>query len=111
MSHRHESSMDRLRNLSWLQWGLITIFGGLMSGVIGNLQGAPSSRAEAAGRGAASLLFIVIGVVLIIVHFVRPKAKKDQRKQTNTSQIRSANRRPTSADEPGLPPRRSKPKA
>ncbi len=75
MQNPNDTPMDRLRKISWLQWGLICIFGGLMAGAIGSMQGPPKNSAEAAGRAAAVGLFIVIGVVLIIVHFLRPKKK------------------------------------
>jgi hypothetical protein len=37
------------------------------------VQGPPRNRPEMMGRAVAQLLFIGIGVVLIIVHFVRRK--------------------------------------
>ncbi|MDQ3330551.1 MAG: hypothetical protein M3552_07850 [Planctomycetota bacterium] len=106
MTRSTETGMDRLRKISWLQWGLITIFAGLMSGVIGSLQGPPKNKAEAAGRAAAALLIIVIGVGLIIVHFVRPKRSQGKLKSPGGAVSGRAKRPAANSAPPGLPPRR-----
>jgi hypothetical protein len=75
MPKSNESFGERFRKISLWQWGLICIGGAMTSGALMNAQGPPKNRAEAAGRGAAVLLFVVVGSVLIVVHFVRPKKK------------------------------------
>jgi len=64
------------------QWGLICIFSGLLVNMMMALQSptgrlSAQERAAAMGRGVATLLFVVAGVVLIILHFVRRKRKDD----------------------------------
>jgi hypothetical protein len=55
-------------------WGFLCIFAGVASRFVGEVvQGPPRNRPEMMGRAVAQLLFIGIGVVLIIVHFVRRK--------------------------------------
>lgn len=93
MARRTETGMDRLRKLTLLHWGLITIFGGLMSGVISTLQGPPKNTSEAAGRAAASLLFILIGFGMIICHFVRPKRKSLDQVRTRRDGAKQIQRR------------------
>ena len=54
--------------------GFICILGSTLGKFLGDqIMGPPQSRAEAAGRGTAQLLFIVIGAGLIVAHFVRRK--------------------------------------
>jgi hypothetical protein len=79
MGKAPESPMDRLKKITFLQWGLIVIFAGIMTGVIGQLQGTSGSSAEAQaqalGKAVASGFFVLCGVVLIVLHFVLPKRR------------------------------------
>jgi hypothetical protein len=75
---------ERLRQMTLAQWGILCVLGGLASGALRSSQ-PPANRAEAAGRATAVLIFVAIGVVLIVLHFVRgggrakPAARKDSR--------------------------------
>jgi hypothetical protein len=76
MSKKPESPMERLKKVTLWQWGLIVIFAGVVSNQLMGLQatrGSAAARGQAFGRGAATLLFVIAGVVLIIMHFVRRK--------------------------------------
>jgi len=53
-------------------WGFLCIFGGAMSKLVGDLvMKPPKTKAEAMGRATGQLIFIAIGVILIVVHFIR----------------------------------------
>jgi len=104
MPKTDETFGERFRKITWLQWGLICLMGAGFSQTIGLLQPA-ANRAEAAGRGAAGLLFVVIGLVLIVLHFVLPKGGKSKARAKAVSPP-SSRQAVRSADPPGLPPRR-----
>lgn len=73
-----ETGLDRLKKIPLWQWGLIVIFAGVMSNLVMGMM-PPSGGTSAArrgqemGRAVASLFFILVGVVLIVMHFVRKK--------------------------------------
>ena len=77
MNKKPESGMDRLKKVALWQWGLIVIMAGVMSNLLMRMQtpsgGASAQRAVALGRGVATLLFVIVGLVLIVLHFVRRK--------------------------------------
>jgi hypothetical protein len=67
------------------QWGLLVIIAGLVANMFMGLMPAPSggsaaARGQAFGRGVATVLAIIAGLVLIIMHFVRRKPGMPQRK-------------------------------
>lgn len=68
--------------LSLWMLGLLCIMGGLVAGVVMNMIGPPIDLSTAEGKGrafgqaAAQVIFIVVGVVMIVVHFVRGRSKK-----------------------------------
>lgn len=75
-----ETGMERLKKLPLWQWGLIVIVSGLVAGVVmgemGPSGGSSAARRGAAiGRGVAMAFFVLIGVGLIIAHFVRGRKK------------------------------------
>ncbi len=74
-----DTPMDRLKKVALWQWGLIVIVAGIAANVVMSLQATPGNSAEArgqaVGRAAAAALFVIIGVVLIILHFVRRKRR------------------------------------
>lgn len=75
MTRKPASAIERLKAWPLWQWGLLVIFAGLVGSVL-QAQLAPAAnpaaeRAAALGRGVAALLFIIIGIVLIGMHFVR----------------------------------------
>jgi hypothetical protein len=75
---QQETGLDRLKKIPLWQWGLIVIFAGLMSNLIMGMQtpsggSASARRAAEMGRAVASLFSILVGVVLIVMHFVRKK--------------------------------------
>jgi hypothetical protein len=77
MKKKQETGMDRLKKIALWQWGLIVMMAGLMSNLVMRLQASggnsATDRAAAMGRSAATLLFLLVGVVLIVLHFVRRK--------------------------------------
>lgn len=104
MPRSDESFGDRMRKITWLQWGLLCLIGAGFSQVGGlAVQGPAPDRASAAGRAAGGLLFVVVGVFLIILHFVRPK--RTAGKSTKADTATHGTRRPPESDRPGLPPR------
>jgi hypothetical protein len=70
MARDRGSFSERLRRISLAQWGLYCLFGAVVSGAM-TLGQRPGTRAEAAGRGTAVLIFVLAGVVLIALHFLR----------------------------------------
>ncbi len=66
----------RKRRLSLFVWGLACIAAAAMSNhFLGPAPdvSTPEGRGEALGRGFAQLCFVIAGVVLIVLHFVRSK--------------------------------------
>lgn len=77
MPRPDETFRDRLRKISLLHWGLISIGASGVSGAAMPVFHPPANSAEAAGRAAAQFLFVAVGIVLIVLHFVkRPKRRK-----------------------------------
>jgi hypothetical protein len=74
MSEKPESPRKKLA--LW-QWGLLAIFGGVAANLMMGMQqsggSSATARGEALGRGVAALLFIVVGLTLIVIHFIRRK--------------------------------------
>ncbi len=73
---KQETGMDRLKKVALWQWGLIVILAGLLSNVLmGSLGPSGGSTAEQQGamwgRICASVFFVLVGIVLIVMHFVR----------------------------------------
>lgn len=86
-SKSDETPMDRLRKIPKWQWGMIFIFAGMASNLMPYIRPTPANTAEARGAAlgaaAASLVFIIAGIVMIMLHFVggtRPEPKKRRRK-------------------------------
>jgi hypothetical protein len=86
-SKSDETPMDRLRNIPKWQWGMIFIMAGIGANLVMQLRPTPANTAEARGAAlgaaAASLVFIIAGIVMIILHFVRdkrPESKKRKRR-------------------------------
>ena len=79
MSKKPDSPMERLKNVALWQWGLIVIGAGVAAGLLAGLQSPPAgsdaARGAAFGRGAVTLLAVIAGVVLIVMHFVRQKRR------------------------------------
>lgn len=77
MGKRAETPMERLKSVKLWQWGLLVICAGIFSYAVTGVNPTPTNTAEgqaqALGRAAASIFFVVTGVVLIIVHFARGK--------------------------------------
>lgn len=75
MARRDETGMDRLKRIKLWQWGLLMIFGGLVASALTAVQGPGGTseveRAQALGRAFGALLPILIGIGLIVAHFVR----------------------------------------
>lgn len=75
-----ETGKARLQKIALWQWGLIVIFGAVMSNIIMNYMpmeasSAAERRAQAVGRVIAMLLGIFIGSAMIVVHLVRKGRK------------------------------------
>lgn len=68
--------LERLKNMPLWQWGLIVIFAGVVSNVVqGIVPGGNSAydRGREMGRAVGTLFFVVLGIILIILHFVRKR--------------------------------------
>ena len=79
MSKKPDTPMERLKNVALWQWGLLLISASVFANVAMGLQASPggsaAARGEAFGRGVSTLLFVIAGVVLIVIHFVRRKRR------------------------------------
>ena len=79
MIKKPDTPMERLKKLALWQWGLILIGAGVVANVAMGLQASPgdsaAARGQAVGRGIGTLLFVLAGVVLIVIHFVRRKQR------------------------------------
>lgn len=93
MPKNDESFRDRLSKFTLAHWGGLCMFGGGMAGVIGTMQPA-KNRAELLGRGVAVAIFWVIGLVLVVLHFVRRGRKKTEKKRKPTSSQKPGSQRP-----------------
>lgn len=77
LSNKKQSTpSERLRAIALWQWGLLLIVAGLLSNqvtsIIMPITGTSAeARSQALGRGLGSLVFVIAGLVLIIVHFVK----------------------------------------
>lgn len=86
--------LDNFKKITQIQWGLFCILGGVLAGILGNLVGpTPRNSAEQMGKAlgatAAGGLFVVLGIGLIIAHFLRgkpaPTSKKSSGKASNVT--------------------------
>ena len=81
MPQNQESFTERMKKQSLAFWGGLCIFAGMFSGMAMNLivDTSEMRRAEAQatrmGSAVGTGLFVLIGIVLIVLHFVRGKAK------------------------------------
>lgn len=74
-----ETPMERLKAIPLWTWGLICIMGGVFANIsnqfmieMTNMRGAAAQGAKFGGA-AAALLFIIVGLVAIVMHFIRRK--------------------------------------
>ena len=71
--------MPQKRSLPLWGFGLLCLFAAPVSALLMPPVSAPNTaqgRGEIAGRAAAQLVFVVAGIVLIVVHFVRTARKR-----------------------------------
>jgi hypothetical protein len=73
---KQPSSPKGLKSVPLWQWGLLLIvIGPVANMLVGMLMPPPgnsdAARGQAFGRGLVAVLSVIIGVVLIAVHFVR----------------------------------------
>ena len=79
MSKDQETFVDRLKKQTLAFWGSLCVFAGMFSGLASNMLvdagDMRRSEAQAARLGGAmgGGLIVVIGIVLIVIHFVRRK--------------------------------------
>ena len=79
MPDKQEPLLEKMKKMPLWQWGGITIFAGMISNLTMKLmiQAGDMSRREAQaaqmGGAIACGLFIIIGIVLIVMHFVRKR--------------------------------------
>lgn len=75
MGKKPDSPLDRFKQVPLWQWGLIAIVAGIAANVVMGLKPPPldsaAARGQAFGQGIATLLFVIVGVVLIVLHFIR----------------------------------------
>jgi len=84
LSKKPETPAERLKQIPLWQWGMFLIMAGVAANLVMGLMPAPpagsdEARGQAFGRIAATLLFVIAGVVLIILFFVRGGPKKPGR--------------------------------
>ena len=78
---RKQRKGGRQRNSVTLwQWGLFLILASLLANVMMGLtmpvpDNSAAARGQAVGRGVATALGVIAGVVLIVMHFVRRKGR------------------------------------
>ena len=74
-----ETPADRFKKIQLWQWGMIFIIAGVAANVVMGLQPAPgdsaAARGQAFGRGLATAIFVLAGLVMIVMHFVRAKRR------------------------------------
>lgn len=73
-----ETPVERLKAVALWQWGGLCIVAGLLANQVGGMlstarANSAAARGETLGRGVAALIFVIVGVVLIIMHFARRK--------------------------------------
>jgi polyferredoxin len=90
--------VQRSKRIPLWQWGLLVIIAGLMANVLMSMlpapDGAAAARGQAFGRGLATLVAIIAGVVLIVMHFVRrPAGKPRQQSRKGRGKPGPRNRR------------------
>ena len=69
---KQRSPWQRMRQLALWKWGLICIFAGLFTNILTQFAGPPAKdRAAALGQACGSLVFVVIGIVLIAIDLVK----------------------------------------
>jgi polyferredoxin len=76
MAKKSKSPNEGLGKFALWQWGLTCIFGGIVANFVSPLvmstpANTAAARGQAFGRGLATLLAIIAGIVLIVMHFVR----------------------------------------
>jgi hypothetical protein len=80
MADAPQSFWDRLKQFPLWKWGLMFIFSGLMVSML-TMSGRPTHRLNAKEKAAvygqltATSLIVIVGIVLIIMHFVRRNRK------------------------------------
>ncbi len=79
MPKNEESFRDRMRQFTLLHWGGLCMFASGFTGLIMTMQPA-KNRAELLGRGIGVALGWVVGIVLVILHFVRRSRGKKTEK-------------------------------
>ena len=81
MVEEPETFLDRMKHQPLSYWGVICLFAGVFSSLAMNLMidAADMRRAEERaaqlGGAVAGGLFVILGIVLLIMHFVRRKRK------------------------------------
>lgn len=81
MSEKPDSLLNRMKRLPLWQWGLIFIFASLFVGLASTMaideadMRRTQERAARLGSACGSGLFMIAGIVLIVLHFVRRKPK------------------------------------
>jgi hypothetical protein len=81
MADKQKPARRRMKDLPLWQWGLICIASGGFVGALNTskiLYGTMSRserRAAEIGNASAIGLFLIVGIVLIVMHFVRGKKK------------------------------------
>jgi energy-converting hydrogenase Eha subunit C len=69
---KQQSPWQKMKQLALWKWGLICIFAGLATTSLTQFYLPPvRDRAAALGRACGSLVFVVIGIVLIAVDLVK----------------------------------------
>ncbi|NND96157.1 MAG: hypothetical protein HKN47_02370 [Pirellulaceae bacterium] len=79
MAKDNDTPMERLKKQPLWFWGFVCIFSGVFSNLLfmmmldGQSMPRAERRAVQFGSGVACMLFIIIGIVLIVMYFIRKK--------------------------------------
>lgn len=95
MPKNDESFGDRMRQFTLLHWGGLCLFASVFAGLVLKTMLPAKNQAEQLGQGVGLAFFSVVGIVLIILHFVRrgrgTKKKTDKPRKAVGSSKRKPN--------------------
>lgn len=94
MPKNDESFGDRMRQFTLLHWGGLCLLASALTGVVLKTVLPPKNQAEQLGQGVALALISVVGVVLIILHFVRRGRGSKNKTDKPRKAVGSSKRKP-----------------
>jgi dipeptide/tripeptide permease len=77
MAKKRKSTRNNLKNFTLWQWGLTLIFAGIVANVVTGMMATPgtsaAARGQAFGRLLVTVVAVVAGIVMIVLHVVRKR--------------------------------------